>query len=130
MPPSGYDGARRRRLLPEMTPIVYLCTDLLFTSKIRETARTLGREATAVRDPAQLASAARGAEVVLVDLRRPDALDALDALAREPAAAAARVFGFVDHERTDRMEEARSRGCTPLAKGKFSSELKNLLAGG
>ncbi len=112
------------------SPIVYLCTDLLFTSKIRETARALGREATAVRDAASLAAAARGAEVVLVDLRRPDALDALEALGREPEAGGARVFGFVDHERTDRMEQARQRGCTPLAKGKFSADLKHLMAGG
>ena len=107
--------------------IAYLCTDLLFTSKIRETARALGHTAEVCRDPAALLVAARGAQLVIVDLRRADALAALDALAAEGASITAPVVGFVDHERTDLMEEARRRGCTPLAKGKFTSELKNLL---
>lgn len=112
----------------QTTSVVYLCTDLLFTSKIRETARALGHEATAVRDVRALGEAARHATVVIVDLRRPDAIDALDALPADPAARPARVIGFIDHERTDRMEEARQRGCVALAKGKFSSDLRNLLA--
>jgi len=62
------------------------------------------------------------ARFFIVDLRRPDALAALEA-----AAPAAKKIGFVDHERTDVMEAARARGCVALAKGKFSSELPRLL---
>ena len=110
-----------------MPTIAYLCTDLLFTSKIRETASALGHTAQATQGPASLALAAREAALVVVDLRRSDALAALDALAADAASITAAIVGFVDHERTDLMEEARRRGCTPLAKGKFSSELKHLL---
>ena len=97
-------------------------TDLLFTSKIRETATQLGHDVQAVRAAGEVAAATASARFLIVDLRRPDALAALEA-----AAPAAKKIGFVDHERTDVMEQARALGCVALAKGKFSSELPRLL---
>lgn len=96
--------------------------DLLFTSKIRETAAQLGLDVQAVRAAGDVPAATGDARFFIVDLRRPDALAALEA-----AAPAAKKIGFVDHERTDVMEAARARGCVALAKGKFSSELPRLL---
>lgn len=119
---------------PSTAKVAYLCTDLLFTSKIRESARGLGLETVAARDPAGLLASAGGASVVIVDLRRPDALEALDQLGRLGATATGprvpRVIGFCDHERVELLEEARRRGCLALPKGKFSSELKHLLLPG
>ena len=97
-------------------------SDLLFTSKIRETATQLGLDVQAVRAAGEVPAATAAARFFLVDLRRPDALAALEA-----AAPATKKIGFVDHERTDVMEAARARGCVALAKGKFSSELPRLL---
>jgi hypothetical protein len=111
-----------------MTRVAYLCTDLLFTSKIRETASQLGAEARPARDPAALVAATRGADLAIVDLRRPDALDALAQLAAEPATARVPKVGFCDHELADLMERARAAGCgRVLAKGKFSTELPTLI---
>ncbi len=95
--------------------------DLLFTSKIRETAAQLGLDCERVRAPADVAAA--GAKILIVDLRRPDALPALDA-----APPGTKKIGFIDHERVDVMEAARARGCVALAKGKFSSDLARLLS--
>jgi hypothetical protein len=106
-----------------MAAVVYLVTDLLFTSKIRETATQLGLEVAGVRSAAEVAQATAAARVFIVDLRRPDALAALEA-----GAPGATRIGFVDHERTDVMEAARALGCTALAKGKFSSDLPKFLA--
>jgi voltage-gated potassium channel Kch len=106
-----------------MAAVVYLVNDLLFTSKIRETALQLGLDVQAVRTPADVPAATAAARVLIVDLRRPDALAALEA-----AAAGVTRIGFVDHERVDIMEAARERGCTALAKGKFSSDLPRLLS--
>jgi hypothetical protein len=106
-----------------MSKAVYLVSDLLFVSKIRETARQLGVELESVKDPAQLAQAAGSAQLVILDLRRPDALATLDGL--PPGT---RSVGFIDHERTDVMDAARERGCRALAKGKFTTELPRLLA--
>ncbi len=108
-----------------VSKIAYLITDLLFVSKIRETATRLGFELVSARDPAGLATAAADAALVIVDLRRPDAMTALDALAPLPVA----KVGFVDHERTEILDAARERGCQALAKGRFSNELPKILAG-
>jgi len=108
-----------------MSPVVYLCSDLLFTSKIRETAQALGLAAEAARDAGTLAALAAGARCVVVDLRRPDALLALDGLR---TADAPYSIGFCDHERVERMDEARAHGCTEVvAKGKFSAYLRLML---
>jgi len=111
-----------------MGRIVYLVQDLLFTSKIRETARQVGVEVTPARDPAALVEAARAAQLVILDLRLPSALDALDRLAADPDAQRVPSVGYIDHERVEQMEQARRKGCgTVLAKGKFTSELPALL---
>jgi DNA-binding NarL/FixJ family response regulator len=125
--------------------VAYLVRDMLFTSKIREVARQLAVTVQGARDPAALAAAAGEARLVIVDLRLPEALAALDAIraSREaveaveavqdrPDAATGvrpRVVGFVDHERTDVMDEARSRGCTDvMAKGQFANALPKMLS--
>lgn len=115
--------------MPAMLRVPYLCNDLLFTSKIRETAQALGVEPVAVRDPAALLDAARGAAMVIIDLRLPTALDSLGRLRLDASTKEVPVVGFCDHEKVDLMERARAAGCTHvLAKGRFSSDLKTLLA--
>ncbi len=109
-----------------MAPVVYLVRDLLFVSRIRETAARLGLEVERAADAAGLHAAAREARLVIVDLRLPEALDALGRLAADPATAGVRVVSFVDHEEVEAMR-ARGRG-TVLAKGRFASELPALLA--
>jgi len=106
-----------------MARVVYLCSDLLFTSKIRETAKQLGADVAVARDVPSLVAAAGGAALAIIDLRRPDAMAAIDALPRELA-----KVGFIDHERTDVIDAARDRGVRAYAKGKFASELPSLLA--
>ena len=106
-----------------MADVVYLVQDMLFSSKIRETAKGLGLTVQGARDPAALAAAAAsGARLAIVDLRLPVALDALAAL-QIPS------VGFIDHERTDVMDAARARGCGQvMAKGQFASALPKLFA--
>ncbi len=111
-----------------MPDVVYFVRDMMFTSKIREVASQLGLEAKGAPDPAALARTAPGAKLVIVDLRLPQALDALDALAADPATAAIPRVGFVDHEKVEVMDAARAHGCDRvLAKGQFSKELPALL---
>ncbi len=108
-----------------MSKLVYLVQDLLFVSKIRETARQLGIEAESCKDPQALAAAASSAQVIILDLRRPDALATLDLLPRQTGV---KIIGFIDHEKVEIMEAAREKGCLAYAKGKFSTELPHLLA--
>jgi CheY-like chemotaxis protein len=112
-----------------MAAVVYLIRDMLFSSKIRETASQLGLEAKGAPDPASLARAATGARLIILDLRLDRALEALDALAADPALADVPRVGFVDHEKIEVMDEARAHGCTQvLAKGQFAKMLPGLLA--
>jgi DNA-binding NarL/FixJ family response regulator len=111
-----------------MADVVYMISDMLFSSKLREAAKATGVSVQAVRDAAGWAAAAREAKLAIVDLRMPVALDALDALAAAPGNA--RTVGFIDHERTDVMDAARARGCSEvMAKGQFANALPKLLAG-
>lgn len=111
-----------------MADIVYLVRDMMFTSKIREVAGQLGLTAQGTPDVAALSRAAAGARLVIIDLRLPQALEALDALAADPAAAAVPRVGFVDHEKVDVMDAARAHGCgRVLTKGQFAKELPSLL---
>jgi hypothetical protein len=111
-----------------MAAVVYLVQDLFFIARIRDVADQLGVTAVPAASADALPAAAHGARLVIVDLRRADALAALERLAADPAAAAVRSVGFVGHEQTDVMAAARERGCgTVLAKGKFASELPALI---
>jgi hypothetical protein len=113
-----------------MADVVHLITDMLFASKVREAAKHVGLTVQGARDPQALAAAAREARLVIVDLRVPRALEALDALAGDPAARAVPSVGFIDHERVDVMDAARARGCGQvMAKGQFANALPKLLAG-
>jgi CheY-like chemotaxis protein len=108
--------------------VAYLVQDLLFASKIEETASRLGADVQPARSPEGLHAAAAAADLVIVDLRLPDALRALELLAADPATAAVPSVGFVEHERLELMEAARARGCgTVFAKGVFARELPRLL---
>ena len=109
-----------------MAPVVYLVRDLVFVSKIHEAAARLGLEVERAADAAGLHAAARDAKLVIVDLRLPEAPDALARLAADPATARVRAVGFVDHEQVDAM--AARVGGTVLAKGRLASELPALLA--
>jgi DNA-binding NarL/FixJ family response regulator len=111
-----------------MADVVYVVRDMMFTSKIREVAAQLGLEARAALDLASLPREAAGARLVIIDLRLPQALDALDALSADPAAAAVPRVGFVDHEKVEVMAQARARGCGQvLTKGQFARDLPSLL---
>ena len=111
-----------------MAPVVYLVRDLFFVGKIREAAERLGFEVRRASDPAEVHEAARDAALVILDLRLPEALDALDRLAADTATANIPSVGFIDHENVETMRLATTRGCgTVLSKRRFSLELPELL---
>jgi len=110
--------------------VVYMISDMLFSSKLREAAKATGVSVQAARDAAGWAAAAREAKLAIVDLRMPAALAALEALSAAMPPQSLRTVGFIDHERTDVMDEARAKGCADvMAKGQFANALPKLLAG-
>jgi CheY-like chemotaxis protein len=112
-----------------MAALVYLVGDLFFVGKIRAVAEELGVSLEGTADAEALVAAARGAKLVVIDLRRPDALRALELLAGDPATAAVRSVAFIDHENVAAMQAASERGCgTVLSKRKFASDLPAVIA--
>src|SRR5690349_4816613 len=93
---------------PAAAPVLVLCRDLMFASKIRGAAGGAG-EAVKIqwlRDPAQLIGA--DGTVLIVDLGQDGALDA--GASWKSSHPAARLIGFVSHVDTATIDRARAAG--------------------
>jgi hypothetical protein len=111
--------------------IAYVVRDLLFVSKIREAAASLGVDVEAVRDVERLTTVAQRARLVILDLALPDAMRALEILASHPGSTSVPTVGFVGHERLDVMETAKALGCARvMAKGEFATKLPAIIREG
>ena len=111
--------------------ILAVVDDLLFLSKIQETARQLGVEVKAAQ-PADLpeAAAATAPNAFLVDLnhRSGKALEVLRVLKSDVKTKDIAVIGFVSHVQNELIAAARDAGCNlVLARSAFASQLPSLL---
>ena len=105
--------------------------DLMFLSRIRESAKRKGVEVRAVRTAAQAAEVCgQGARMLILDLDTPrlPVLEILAAIASDPALSAVALVGFYSHVETERAREARAAGCrTVLPRSAFVRDLDGLL---
>jgi CheY-like chemotaxis protein len=105
--------------------------DLFFAAKIGETARQLGVTVEfASSEPVLAQKLLAGPALLILDLAasalRP--IETIAWLKTEPRTSLARIIGFVNHERTDLIEQAREAGCDRiLTRGAFAKELPELL---
>ena len=101
-----------------MTRVVALVPDLMDRSRLG----AVEAEITFASSPAALAAAAAGADVVVVDLSRPGALDAVRGLD-------ARIIGFAPHVERELLEAAAEAGCDEvLPRSAFFRRVGELLA--
>ena len=115
--------------MPEV--ILAAVDDLMFLSKIQQTARLIGALVEAV-DPRKLEQRVAREDVrgVILDLnhRTGSAVEALRALKANPATAHVPVVGFVSHVQSDLIAAARDGGCDEvLARSAFAAQLPQLL---
>lgn len=106
--------------------------DLLFSSKIRTTAKGLGLELAFARTPdAVVAEAERLApQLVIFDLNseRVQALEAISRLKADPDLRAIRVVGFVSHVDAPRIAAARAAGADEvMPRSAFAANLAEIL---
>jgi CheY-like chemotaxis protein len=109
--------------------------DLLFKSKISETAGQLGVEAAFPRNPKKLVEQAAQAppDLLVLDLNsaRFEPLAILRQLKADEATKDVPIVGFLSHVQKDLAVTAREFGCDRvMARSAFTKDLPNILAGG
>lgn len=115
--------------------ILAVVDDLMFTSKIKATARQLGVDVTFARSSdAALAGMRTGSPaLVILDLNNPrtDPLGTVAMMKGDPALASIHTVGFVSHVQTDLIDAARAAGVDEvLARSAFTARLAEILSGG
>jgi DNA-binding NarL/FixJ family response regulator len=106
--------------------------DLLFSSKIRATAKQAGVELTFARSPQEVLDHARSSKPALVifDLNsgKTDPVATITALKRDPDLAGIRTIGFASHVHTDLIAAARQAGADQvLPRSAFAGNLADIL---
>jgi DNA-binding NarL/FixJ family response regulator len=109
--------------------------DLLFSSKIRATAKQAGVDLTFARSQAEILEQARAIKpaLVILDLNsaKTDPVETIAALKRDPELAAIRAIGFASHVHTDLIRAARAAGADEvMPRSAFASQLAGILLSG
>ena len=117
-----------------MQKVVAAVEDLLFRSKISETAEQLGVAATFPRSPKKLAEFAAQSppDLLILDLNsaRFEPLALLERLKSDEASRGVPVVGFLSHVQKDLAVAARDSGCDRvMARSAFTKELPEILMG-
>ena len=106
--------------------------DLLFSSKIRATAKQAGVDLTFARSPAEIIEQARATKpsLVIFDLNsaKTDPIATINTLKGDPALAGIRTIGFASHVHTDLINAARRAGADQvLPRSAFAGNLAEIL---
>ena len=114
--------------------VISAVEDLLFKSKISETASTLGVEALFPRNPKKLVEQAnqRPPDLLILDLNsaRFEPLNLLKQLKSDEALKSVPIVGFLSHVQKDLAVAAREFGCDRvMARSAFTKDLPEILAG-
>jgi CheY-like chemotaxis protein len=114
--------------------VVAAVEDLLFRSKISETANTLGVEALFPRSPKKLVEKIHESppDLLVLDLNsaRFEPLQLLKQLKSDEALRDVPVVGFLSHVHKDLAVAARESGCDRVvARSAFTKDLPEILAG-
>jgi DNA-binding NarL/FixJ family response regulator len=106
--------------------------DLLFSSKIRTTAKLAGVDLTFARTPPEILERARALQPALVifdlDSAKANPIDTVASMKRDAGLAGIRTLGFVSHVHTGLIEAARSAGIDEvMARSAFAARLPEIL---
>jgi DNA-binding NarL/FixJ family response regulator len=106
--------------------------DLLFSSKIRATAKQAGVDVTFARTPQEILDQARAQKpsLIVFDLNsgKTDPVATIAALKGDSALSGLRVLGFASHVHTDLIASARNAGADQvLPRSAFAANLAEIL---
>lgn len=131
---AGYGRDGRIGLTQETQRVMAAVEDLMFKSKISETASTLGVEASFPRSPQKLLDAARTSppDLLILDLAsaRFEPLKLLRSLASDAELSDIPTVGFLPHVEKDLARAAREAGCDKImARSAFTKDLPQVVSG-
>jgi PleD family two-component response regulator len=114
--------------------VLALVDDLMFTSKIKTTAKQVGVDVAFARssDAALTGMRMKTPALVILDLNnsRTDPLGTVAAMKGDPALASIPTVGFVSHVQADLIDAARVAGVDDvLARSAFTARLAEILTG-
>ena len=129
------ERANSLRLDYDHTVILAILDDLLFTSKIKTTARQVGVAISVARsrEGALAEMRAHPPSLVIFDLNNPrtDPLGIVADMKADPALALIHTVGFASHVQTDVIDAARKAGVGDvMARSIFTERLAQILARG
>jgi CheY-like chemotaxis protein len=121
--------------LPVARKVLAAVEDLLFKSKISETAETLGVEAGFPRSPRKFLEALRESppDLLILDLNsaRFEPLTLLRTVSSDDATKDVPTVGFLSHVQKDLAVAAREAGCDRvMARSAFTKDLPKILSEG
>jgi DNA-binding NarL/FixJ family response regulator len=116
-------------------PVLAAVDDLLFSSKIRATAKQVGVDVQFARTPDEILAQARSIKpsLAIFDLNsgKTDPVGTIAALKADPSIAAIRTIGFASHVHTALIAAARQAGADEvLPRSAFASHLADILLSG
>src|SRR4051812_16391891 len=114
--------------------ILVAVDDLLFSSKIRATAKAAGVEIAFVRSAQEILEQARALHppLVIFDLNsgKTDPIATIAKMKEDPELAGSRTLGFVSHVDSSTIAAARGAGIdTVVARSTFAAQLAEILTG-
>ena len=129
------EGADRLRLDYDHDVILAILDDLLFTSKMRATAKQIGATLTVAksRESALVEMRTTRPALVILDLNNPrtDPLGIMAEMKGDPALSGIATVGFVSHVHTELIDAARKAGVGDvMARSMFAERLPQILARG
>ncbi len=109
--------------------------DLLFSSKIRATAKQVGADVQFARTPHEILERARSLqpELVIFDLNsaKTDPVNTIAALKADPGLTSTRTIGFASHVHVDLIAAARQAGADEvMPRSAFAGRLADILLSG
>jgi len=113
--------------------ILVAVDDLLFSSKIRTTAKQAGVDLAFARTPPEILEQARALrpELVILDLNsaKADPIATVAVLKQDPDLRSIRTLGFVSHVHTSVIDAARAAGIDAvMARSAFAGQLAEILS--
>lgn len=107
-------------------PVIILCRDLLFGSKISASSKVTGVPLKFVRDPAKLAEPIDSNRLI-ADLNQPGYLEAATEWKQRTGG---HVAGFAGHVQSETLAKAKAAGFDlVLTNGAFTAQLDTILRG-